>query len=363
MKRMLWTLLVSLFLLAVPSYPQGARPFKDLIFPQVAVGGGYETSITVTNRGAATYTGTLFFLTGKGKEWNPTVNGTAVTKGSLDVSISAGGTTIFAITGGGTTESGFAGFLAKDAIQTNFLEGNLTYFVKTGDKISDCVGITPATELFLSTIPFDDFQNLALAFANRDPQGTTANIALTVYSDNNVQLQSKTITLQKNEHLPTFAYQLFPGLSLKRGRIDIQSDVAIVGTALSFVQSQFSSVPLLPTMRVYDVTASLGTGSSKSQMSLWSEGLYLRGYILVYELLGSPITPEAYLVSGQIVGGKLRLLFYGKGNAFGGREVTGLTSSDSYFTFDSTSATGGYYLTFVAEKTVQTGTFTMTRSH
>jgi hypothetical protein len=342
---------------------QSGRPFKDLAFAQVAAGGGYETWITVTNRGVTTYNGTLNFYTGNpGTAWNPKVNGTALSGGKLAVAMQAGATVTMKVTGAQNTEAGFAAFTAADNAQTNFLEGNLTYYVLSGDSVLNSVGVLPATEIFLSSIPFEDFTTLALAFINQDTAGRTAHIQLTVYSDSNTQLGKQSISLERNGHRPTFAYQLFPSLSLKRGRLEIESDVPIGGTALSFVQSQFSSLPLLSTNRVYDILTNSNGLTSRARMSLWSEGLYFKGYLVVSESNGTAITPpDPYLVTGLWSAGKLKLLIYGSGPTFG-REVVEYITSDGQFTFSSTTVTGTYLLAFPENRNLYTGTFTMTRA-
>ena len=62
-------------------------PYKDLIFPQLAAGGGYETWMTVTNHGVATWNGTFYFYHNLGEPWNPIVNGVQISDGMLPVSI------------------------------------------------------------------------------------------------------------------------------------------------------------------------------------------------------------------------------------------------------------------------------------
>jgi hypothetical protein len=47
--------------------------------------------------------------------------------------------------------------------QTSFLEGTLTYYVRDGGFLVDSVGVQPSSELYLTTVPFDDFSKLAMA--------------------------------------------------------------------------------------------------------------------------------------------------------------------------------------------------------
>ncbi len=362
--RVVFALLCIFVMFSRPALPQSARPFKELIFAQVAAGGGYETWITVTNRGIAAYTGALNFYTGiDGNLWNPKVNGTDVSGGQMSLSIAAGATVTLKVTGTQSIQSGFASFTAAGVTQSNFIEGNLTYYVKSGETVSNSVGVMPATELFFSTIPFEEFSSVALALANRELSGKVANVTLTVYSDTNAVVGTKQISLGKNGHLPAFLYQQISGVNIHRGRVEIRSDVPIAGTALNFVQGQFSSLPLLPTMRVYDIVVLTSVSTaSRAQMSLWSEGIYLKGYLTVSESFGVPISPlDPYLVTGQFSSGKLKLLLYGNGPTFNSQEVVEHITSDGPFTFEDQTVTGSWLLTFTSSKAVQTGSLTMTR--
>ena len=102
-------------------------PNKDLIFPQVAAGGEYETWITVVNRGTQTWNGLFEFYRAQGTAWNPYVNGSQVSNGALPVSIAAKSTRTFKVTLPGAVDAGFLMATADDLDLDNFLEGNLTY--------------------------------------------------------------------------------------------------------------------------------------------------------------------------------------------------------------------------------------------
>ena len=58
--------------------------------------------------------------------------------------------------------------LTHDANLTNSLEGHLTYYVSDGDLVTDSVGVPPARQFLASSLPFEDFNSICLAFANTD---------------------------------------------------------------------------------------------------------------------------------------------------------------------------------------------------
>ncbi len=342
------------------SVGQSLRPFKDLVFSQVATGGGYETWITVTNRGSEAYTGSASFFRAMGEPWSPSIDGQTITNGKMSLAVPAGGTRTIKITGGPTTESGFAAFIADNSIQTGFLEGNLTYFVKSGNAISDSVGVTPSSEFYLSTIPFEDFLTVALALVNRS---ASARVQLSVFSQTNEQVATKTLSLVQNEQWVRFLWEELGRLTVGRGRLEIQSDVPITGTALMFVSGQFSSLPLLPAMRVYTMVTSVFGITCKGQLRLWAEGPYFKGYFLVTEIPGMPTPSFEMLVFGELQDSKLKLLFYAPPTSYGTPEAIGYTTGSLTFSFDQTTLSNSYIVgSYKNNKgNFGSGTFTLTR--
>lgn len=350
-------------LLAASVLGQSIRPFKDLVFSQVAAGGGYETWVTVTNRGIATYTGNLSFYRGKAEFWNPVVDGNTVANGRMTLSIPAGATRTLKVTGSGATQSGFAAFVADNVVQTNFLEGNLTYFVKSGDTITDSIGVAPSSEFYLSTVPFVDFLTLALALVYRGPAAQNAAVKLTVLSQANEVVAAKTMTLGQNEQWVRFLWEEFGRLSVGRGRLEIQSDAMITGTALMFVAGQFSSLPLLPTMRSYNMATDVQGVTCKGQLSLWAEGRYLKGYFVVTEIPNLPTPAVEVLVFGQLHESKLKLLFYAPPTVYGTPEAVGYTTGTIPFSFDSSNMQNSYIVGTLKNNKGEfgVGTFTLSR--
>src|SRR5438093_4574699 len=191
---------------------QNFNPQKDLAFGQIAAGGGYESVLTVTNRGTGAYSGTLELYTGAGLSWNPTINGAPLISGRLDITLNPGETRTYRITLTGGTESAFGFIRSAGMEQTSLIEGNLTYFVSSasakGPESSknersfsesnsmafEAVGVPPSTEFYKTTVPFEDFSTVALALGNVN-LGPSANVKLTVFSDSNQQLGTQSTLL------------------------------------------------------------------------------------------------------------------------------------------------------------------------
>ncbi len=333
------TIFVAFYIgiLAYPCFGQTLRPFKDMIFSQVAAGGGYESWITMTNRGSETYSGSLSFYHGKAEPWSPVVDGSTITNGKMALSIPAGATRTLKVTGGEVTQSGFAAIVADTASLTSLIEGNLTYFVMSGSTVTDSVGVTQSAEFYLTTIPFEDFLTVALAMVCRAPGVENATVRLAVFSQTNEQVAAKTITVGQNEQWVRFLWQELGRLAVGRGRLEVQSDVPITGTALMFVSGQFSSLPMTPTVRTYNMTLAVQGLNCKGQLILWAEGAYFKGFFNVTEVTGLTAPSFQMPVSGQLYQSNLKLVFYAPPTTYGSPEAVGFTSTSVAFSFDANS--------------------------
>ena len=336
-------------------------PQKDLVFTHLAAGGGYETVLTLANRGTFNYTGKMYFYKNCAEAWNPTVNGTAITGGLLTVTLPPGDTVTYRVSGA-NLEAGFCYLYSDDMVMDNFVEGNQAYYVLSGPTVLDSIGISPSTELFISTVPFESFSTIAVAFANPDFYWSrTASVTLRLYDSAGTFQTSANISLAPRCHYPRFLSDIFPGYNPGRGRLDIQSDNPIVAAALTLNGGQLSSLPMIPSPTTYDVTAVDVSGiTSLGEAALWIEGRFVKGYLRVTEFNGTAMD-YVFPIEGRYVNGSLRMSFYGSGPAFNNQEATiyfyipGFSLTTSSFTVD-------YVETFIAGPSTTYGTLYLTKN-
>ena len=298
------SLVLLLLVLPMTANAQTVYPKKDLAFAQVAAGGGYETVINVTNRGPDIYTGVLRLFHLAGQAWSPIVNGNQITDGSMDITVDIGGTNTYQITGSGGTEAGFAVFMADDLSLRSFLEGNLTYYYTSGTAF-DSVGVQPSSEFYLTRIPFDDFSTLAMALANLNSSAVIAR--LSVYSTAGAQVATLDQPLESGEHTAQYLWQLFPDLQIAGGRLEVQCDSPIIGTILTDIDNQLSSLPMLPGVKAYNIAADIGGIGYSGEMCFWFNGPFVQGYFRILEIGGAPAqSPDTIPVTGTLVDGVLQ---------------------------------------------------------
>ncbi|HEV8130481.1 MAG TPA: hypothetical protein VGQ81_04470 [Acidobacteriota bacterium] len=357
------TILAIVLAVAGTAKAQSLMPHKDMVFAQVAVGDSIETHITLTNRGTAPYLGTLFLVKGHGEDWNAVVNKTQLTKGRISLTVGPGSTITLLITGT-STESGFAIVSGSDVTTASSLDGNLTYYVKSASGIVDSVGVQESTEIYFSSIPFEDFSALALALANTDAEERSTDVSISLFTENGTRVATQKVTLGSFSHEAFFVKELFAQTPVVgKGHLEVQTDIPICGTALNLVQGQMSSVPVSPSVRVYSVRATSADGKSFSgEANLWAEGYYVKGYMVISEANGAKIAPEPCLIYGRLIRGILRLSFYARGKAFQDREVSVYTVYRD-FSFGSNSLSGTFTATYLTDNATSSGTFNLTKTN
>ena len=333
---------------------------KDVVFAQVVLGGGFETVVSVVNRGRSEYAGTLHLFRLDNSPWNPAVNGIAVKNGEYAIKIPSGTTVAFRLTGS-QLESGGAILRADDLRLDNLIEANLTYRVLEDSQASDSVGIAPSVEFYRAAIPFENFSEVGLALVNGGSSGdVTANVDLILFSAAGEKLQTTPVTLAARSHRAQFLHEFFPHQALEGGKVEIASDFLIFGTALTLSDGGFSSLPLEPAPTHYSVRLESQGHFANGDLVLWAEASFVRGYLAITALDDEAFDDlEFSLVNGQLEGGRLRLAFTVRQDPFFVEEVT-LSLGHDQFSFSQTVVSGDWIELF-PDETILKGRYEFTR--
>lgn len=331
---------------------------KDVLFAQVAVGGGFETVINLTNRGTSAYVGVLTFFRLDNTVWSPYVNRSSRSSGEYEIKIRAGETVTLRLTGP-QLESGAAVLRSDNLRLDNLIEANLTYLIRNDGQISDSVGIAQSNEFHRASIPFEQFAETGLALAHGGTSGQ-AQVDLTLYSAAGRKLGTAVVRLGPRSHRARFLHEFFSEQTLERGRVEISSEAPIFGTALTLAGGEFSSLPLEPTSINYSVRLETGEHFATGELALWAEGSFLRGYLAISALDGEAFDElEFSLVNGELEAGRLRLAFTILQDPFFAEEAT-LTLGHDQFSFGAPAVSGEWFELFPDATTLE-GTYELTR--
>jgi hypothetical protein len=291
---------------------------KTLAFPQVAAGGGWKTVLNLTNRGTTAYSGTLKLSNmtpaGQPQPWSPIVNGNPITNGQMNFSINPGATFTLTITQDGGTQAGFgtiSPIAPSNSEQHSLVEGTLTYYVISDGAITDSIGILPSDQIYLASLPFDDFSTIALAMANT--HSTAASVHLTLFSASNQMVGTYTESIPANGYVATYAGTFFPNAQVAGGRLEIQSDTPVIGTALTDTNGQFSSLPFTSAAKSYSWSATLSPiGGGGSQTLTGTAVVRVHESSVIFESIqltkdGQPVQKPFGTTSGMLQDGTLFL--------------------------------------------------------
>jgi len=182
-----------------------------VIFPQIADGGGYQTTITLSNPGQDTVTGTLLFYTPSGTAWSLSVNSSV--NSQFAFSIPGSGSKRFVTSGAGSIATGWA---SVESIDT--LSGVATYEIRSGGKLTESVGVLGTGPIKRFTVPLErDSEStfgVGLALANTGSDPLTVNLWVMDEAGEVIQTSSDSDyqNIPAHGYVAKFASQAFPSL-------------------------------------------------------------------------------------------------------------------------------------------------------
>lgn len=316
-----------------PGFSQNLYPKKDLVFSQVIAGPGFDSCITVTNRGTYNYEGTLLFTTdADGVEWNPIVKrdtdevASRTSDGKMEITLPPDQTRMIYIKESELTV-GYAVFLSVDWSVDNHLEGNLTFFSYDGSGIQDAVGVPESREFYLASLPYNNFYDVGLSLVHPDVYELgTAQVRILLFNKAGEILTSCDLQLESFGQLALYLRELPWETPIQEldpltiGKVEIESSVAISGIAFTITdgpakRAEISTLPISPTPLTYSVNMEAENGDLyEGEISLWIEGYFVKGYLQFTGVNGEyfeyPYDYQPMLVSGELIDANLNLSFF-----------------------------------------------------
>jgi hypothetical protein len=221
---------------------------SETFFSQVAVGGGYHTTFSLSNTGDSAISGNLVLSDQQGL---PLVaNTTDAGQGSsFPVSIAPAGTmflTVNPLAAGDSAKSGWAKLTTVGGV----LNGVATFHLLSGGELQTVAGVLPSEPIQHATISVDDDYSqgrlTAYALANPTSQNLVIKLAL-VDQDGKVVDDTVTFTLAPKQQIARYLYQdlarpQFRGSMVLRA----QQGGSFVATALVQYQKLLTVIPVIP---------------------------------------------------------------------------------------------------------------------
>ena len=222
-----------------------------VVFPHLAVGGGYRTQVVLVNRSAEAVTGRIQLLGSDGSPLQVDWDGVAASEGHYQ--IMSDGVYRVELTGAAAVQEGYA-VVTPETGSTP--AGSVIFQLWSGTTLVTEAGIGATPETTTARISIDNVgRHTRVAIANRG--STPAEVRFILQDRFATQQQQVTLTIPAGGHLARMAQELFPAVeSGFSGLVEIQSSVPVATVTLQLTINALGEV-VLTTLPVADLTRPL----------------------------------------------------------------------------------------------------------
>lgn len=219
-----------------------------VVFPHIAVGGGFTTQILLMNRGADSMHGRIAFI---GSDASPlSVLLQSGTISSLQYDIAPQGIYRAEIDGAGPVADGYA-VLTPDA-GTSSPAGTAVFRFKSGSNVVTEAGVAAGTPTTAARI-FVDYIGTQTGVALANPASVPATVTLTLLDRFGAPEVSINQVLPAGGHSAKFVHEMFPIADGYTGLLEIRSSIPIVSIALKLTTNSRNDL-VLTTLPSADLT-------------------------------------------------------------------------------------------------------------
>jgi hypothetical protein len=218
-------------------------------FPQVAVGGGWMTTIFITNTltsgaGAATISFTKSDGTPFRSNWLDEM-GNNVTNGNNDIGVqlASGETRKFVSVGDSSLVTGFATVTTTSSA----LLGNamFTELNNSGNALAEA-GVPMAIPLIKQALFVDTTNGFRTGLAVANPNNLSLQLHFQLINDTGQVVTSNVVNIGPYQQMAIFADQLFQGIPPMVGQVQVWSTSPLAAVGLRFDASGFPFTTLAP---------------------------------------------------------------------------------------------------------------------
>ncbi len=216
---------------------EGAAP-PSLVFPQVADGGGYRTTLLLTNRSGFAATATVSFFSDSGA---PLVLAVGEKTGdTFTLPLPALGAAALACSGKGSAAA--TGWAAVTVNPPADLNGNAIFQLYQGGALLSEASVPASTLTSGADFYAAEEDGFSTGFAMANPGSLPLSGTITLRKSDGSIAGSAPLALVPGGHLSMFLSQLFPGAASGRAEIQLSSGYAAFTALRYHTSSVFSTV-------------------------------------------------------------------------------------------------------------------------
>lgn len=298
MKKIVFAvLIVATF--PVLALSQVVMPTQEVLFPHFAIGGGWETDLTLVAQGGDPSYGTIFFLTQSGDFMTVTVDGRSCS-GTFDYDLMYRSSATYKLSGGAQLQAGWilVSQVASDTRSKGSINGILTFRYKVGGVVQSQVGVPGTRDVRNVHLPFDNTGGKTSALAIASFNANTLEIVR--YDEQGVPQETKREGVGALSQKALYVNELFPNSSNRTGFLTISGSDFFNVLAMNANGSAWSSSAALPGVleRQIEITGNASSVPAK----LVIQGQFIYGLIETSPGVLNPITGViAYPPSGGMI--------------------------------------------------------------
>lgn len=207
-----------------------------ITYPQLALGGGYECIVIISNKATESWDGEFRIRTGAGDVWNDpiTLNGVDVTGAeSAPINLPSNGSKKFVFGGDSEIRAGYLEIHADSPPEILNIAVSFFFNFHQGSKLADSTGVSSAAWSSRFTLPVEKTASVDTGFAWA-PSGLVVSpydVSVVLYDAEGNLFQAKTLSLEG--HLARFFSEIFDDVPEGFvGRMTFQSQNGLYLTAL-----------------------------------------------------------------------------------------------------------------------------------
>ncbi|MDA2924508.1 hypothetical protein MYX65_07605 [Acidobacteria bacterium AH-259-L09] len=225
-------------------------PQRGTTYPQLALGGGFEGILIVSNKSNSSWEGTILLRQGNDQNWSSpwAVNGSAQTAStSFDITLGPDATKKFVLTGDAQAQTGYLLVAGRNGFTTSSITPSFFYNFFSNGRLVDSTGVPASSESTRFVFPVEKTETVNTGFAWAPSSVTSPfQITLTLFDTDGSQVQKKTLTYEG--HLARFFTEIFDSvLDGFIGKVLVESgnDIHLTVLRLEFTAGgfQLTSVP------------------------------------------------------------------------------------------------------------------------
>ena len=218
-------------------------------FPQVAVGGGWKTTIFITNTmtsgtGAATISFTQFNGIPFRAVWLDEMgNNVSNDTNTIGVQLASGETRKFVSVGDSLLVTGFATVTTNStALLSNAM---FTQVDGSGNLLAEA-GVPMAIPLMKQALFVDTTNGFRTGLAVANPNNLSLQVHLDLVTDTGQLVSSRVVNMGSYQQMSSFVDQLFPGIPEMVGQVQVWSTSPLTAVGLRFNGSGLPFTTLTP---------------------------------------------------------------------------------------------------------------------